>query len=108
VRDPAAARRLECRYGDALDVSSSPDVRSLTSIVGLYVGADRVLHHPVSVPGSDGAVVILGANGPGSVTLFAKQGFVTHSVTVKLPGSDRAERAAVRVAARLVAGNRPG
>jgi hypothetical protein len=106
VHDPHAARRLECRYGDALDVTSYPDVRSLPSILGLYLGTDRLAHHPVDVPGADGAEVVLDPDA-GSATLLAKQGFVTHLVTARLPDAARAERVAVSVATRLVAGNRP-
>jgi hypothetical protein len=105
VRDPRAARKLECRYGDALEVTSYPDVRSLPAVLGLYLGADRLPHHPVDVPGADAAELVVDT-ASGSVTLLAKQGFVTHLVSVHLPDEVRAERAAVSVATCLVAGNR--
>ncbi len=105
VHDPSAARKVECRYGDALDVSSYPDVRSLPAVLGLYLGADRLPHHPVDVPGADAAEVVVDTDG--SVVLLAKQGFVTHLVSVRLPEEQPAERAAISVATRLVAGNQP-
>ena len=105
VRDPLSARALECGYGRALDVVSEPDVRPLPVVVGLYIGVDRLLHHPVDVPGSDGAAVILEQDDAPTLTLFAKQGFVTHRIVVNIGDLDRAERVAVELATQLVAGN---
>jgi hypothetical protein len=108
VAHPANVRRLECRYGSSLDIVSAPDVRSIGTIVGLYVGVDRLAHHPVEVPGADDAVVILNSGDRPSVTLFAQQGFVVHTVVVHAADPGRAERVAVRLAALVVAGNPPG
>jgi hypothetical protein len=108
VPHPANVRRLECRYGPSLDIVSAPDVRSIGTIVGLYVGVDRLAHHPVEVPGADDAVVILNSGDRPSVTLFAQQGFVVHTVVVHAADPGRAERVAVRLAGLVVAGNPPG
>ncbi len=108
IPHPTNARRLECRYGPEVDLVSAPDVRSLGTIVGLYIGVDRLAHHPVDVPGTDDAAVILNPGDRPSVTLFAQQGFVIHTVVVHRGDLGRAERLAVRLAGLVVAGNPPG
>jgi len=108
VAHPANVRRLECRYGPSLDIVSAPDVRSVGTIVGLYVGVDRLAHHPVEVPGADDAVVIINLGDRPSVTLYVQQGFVVHTVVVHAADPGRAERVAVRLAGLVVAGNPPG
>ncbi len=105
VRNRLAARTLECRYGRTLDITSTPDPRSITLIIGLYIGVDRLQHHPVDVSGSDGAAVVLVPGDRPSLTLFAKQGFVTHTVVVAGDDLGRAEKIALEVATELVAGN---
>ena len=108
VAHPANVRRLECRYGPSLDIVSAPDIRSVGTIVGLYVGVDRLAHHPVEVAGADDAVVILNPGNRPSVTLFVQQGFVVHTVVIHAADPGRAERLAVRLAGLVVAGNPPG
>ena len=107
VPNPTNVRRLECRYGPSLDIVSAPEVRSLGTIVGLYVGVDRLPRHPVDVPGADDAVLVDNPGDRPSVTLFVQQGFVLHTVVVQAP-LERAERVAVRLAGLVVAGNPPG
>lgn len=106
VATPTNARRLECAYGPGLDIVSAPEVRSLGSIVGLYVGVDRLPRHPVDVPGAGAAVVVANPGDDPSVTLFVQQGFVLHTIVVH-DRLERAERVAVRLAERVVAGNPP-
>jgi hypothetical protein len=109
------ARALDCSYvvgrGDgtpALELRSTPDPTPLLALVGLYVGTDRLRHHPVDVPHADAAVVIIepGQRSTPTVTLFAKQGFTTHTVVVRLLSEANAERAAIELASLVVAGNR--
>ena len=111
VVDQAAARTLRCRYRPevrdgalAAEIRSAPDVTSLRRLVGLYVGTDRLQHHPADVPGADGAEVVL-QPAAGLVTLFAKQGFVTHVVVVSTARVAEGERAAVALADLLVRAN---
>ena len=109
----SSSRTLGCTYlrtpGDdgsaLLEIRSGPDPTGLDALVGLYLGVDRLRHHPVEVPGADDAEAIFEPE-LGRVVLFVKQGFVTHSVAVSVGGPDRAERIAVRLAARVVRGDR--
>jgi hypothetical protein len=112
VTSELAARTLTCRYvpdGQGrdprlLEIQSTPDPTSLDSLVRLYVGVDRLQHHPVEVAGADEAAIILQPDDD-LVTVFAKQGFVTHAVVLGLADLDRGERVAVRLASLVVAAN---
>jgi hypothetical protein len=113
VESELAPRTLHCRYVPAehdltapsLEIRSTPDVRPLAALVGLYLGVDRLPHHPVDVRGADDAEAVL-APEDALVTIFAKQGFVTHTVVLGLEDADRAERIAVKLAGLVVAENR--
>jgi hypothetical protein len=113
VRDKLAPRAMECGYGrrggsPVAEVRSGPDPTPVDALVRLYIGTDRLRHHPVDVPHADGAAAIVdpGPAAAPAVTVFAKQGFVTHTVVVRLPDEEDAERAAVELAGLVVAGNR--
>ena len=109
--DPQTARTLDCRYvasqqsAPVLEIRSHPDTNPVGALVRLYVGVDRLRHHPVDVPGSDGAEAVLQPEDE-LLTMFVKQGFVTHTVVVRLADLDRGERVAAAVAAAVVDGNR--
>ena len=113
VEDKMTGRSLDCSYVPAkrsrdapfLELLSTPDPTPLDAIVGLYLGVDRLRHHPVDVPGASDAEVIFAPDVATSVTVFAKQGFVTHTVVIGIDDEDRAERLAVKAATLLVAGN---
>jgi hypothetical protein len=112
VTSELAARTLTCRYEPDgpdrnprfLEIQSTPDPTSLDSLVRLYVGVDRLQHHPVEVAGADDAEIILQPEDD-LVTVFTKQGFVTHAVVLGLADLERGERVAVRLARRVVAAN---
>jgi hypothetical protein len=121
VEEELAPRTLDCSYrarsrsaaGPLLEIRSTPDPRSLDVLVGLYLGGDRLPHHPVDVAGADDAELVSDPS-RGLVTVFAKQGFVTHVVVLTPTGpggaldgeADGAERGAVSLAGTVVAGNR--
>ena len=112
VVNPAAARTLRCGYqpadnGDgrpSAEIRSAPDVTSLRRLVGLYIGTDRLQHHPVEIAGANGAEVVLQPNA-GLVSVFVKQGFVTHLVVVRTHGPASSETAALRLADLVVRAN---
>ncbi len=113
VEDEMTGRSLDCSYVPAkqtpgapfLELLTAPDPTPLDAIVGLYLGVDRLRHHPVDVPGASDAEAIFDPDAGTSVTVFAKQGFVTHTVVIGIDDDDRAERLAVKAATLLVAGN---
>ena len=113
VEDKMTGRSLDCSYVPAkqtpdapfLELLSAPDPTPLDAIVGLYLGVDRLRHHPVDVPGASDAEAIFDPEVATSVTVFAKQGFVTHTVVIGVDDVDRAEPLAVEAATLLVAGN---
>jgi hypothetical protein len=113
VEDKMTGRSLDCSYVPAkqmpdapfLELLSAPDPTPLKAIVGLYLGVDRLRHHPVDVSGASDAEAIFDPDVATSVTVFAKQGFVTHTVVIGIDDVDRAERLAVKAAGLLVAGN---
>jgi len=113
VEDTMTGRSLDCSYVPAkqtpgapfLELLTAPDPTPLNAIVGLYLGVDRLRHHPVDVPGASDAEAIFDPDVATSVTVFAKQGFVTHTVVIGIDDVDRAERLAVQAATLLVAGN---
>jgi hypothetical protein len=113
VEDKMTGRSLDCSYVSAkqtpeapfLELLSTPDPTPLDAIVGLFLGVDRLRHHPVDVPGASDAEVIFDPAIQASVTLFAKQGFVTHTVIIGIDDVELAERLAVEAATLLVAGN---
>jgi hypothetical protein len=113
VEDKMTGRSLDCSYvpskqtPDApfLELITAPDPTPLDAIVGLYLGVDRLRHHPVDVPGASDAEAIFDPDAGNSVTVFAKQGFVTHTVVIGIADDDRAERVAVEAVTLLVAGN---
>jgi hypothetical protein len=113
VTSELAPRTLTCGYAPDqrdgkwpfLEIQSIPDPTPLAALVGLYLGVDRLQHHPVDVAGADDAEVILQPD-DGLVTVFAKQGFVTHSVILVLDNLERGELIAVRLARLVVRGNR--
>ena len=98
VTSELAARTLTCSYvpdeqdRDApfLEVRSTPDPIPLDAMVGLYLGVDRLQHHPVEIDGADDAEVILQPDDD-LVTVFAKQGFVTHTVILGVDDLGRGE-----------------
>ncbi len=113
VTSKLAARTLTCSYvpieqqRDApfLEVQSTPDPTPLDAWVGLYIGVDRLQHHPVEIDGADDAEVILQPDDD-LVTVFVKQGFVTHSVILGVDDLGPGEMVAVRLARLVVSGNR--
>jgi hypothetical protein len=113
IKNKLATRTLDCSYIPAkqdvdapfLEIASTPDPTPLAPMIGMYIGVDRLQHHPVDIPGADEAAVILDPGDTPSLTLFAKQGFVTHTFVLGMDDLDRAERVARQLAARLVAGN---
>jgi len=108
-----APRTLTCSYVRAgqdrdapfLEIQSTHDPTPLDALVGLYLGVDRLQHHPVEVDGADDAEVILQPDA-GLVTVFAKQGFVLHSVILGLDDLERGKLFAVRLARLVVRGSR--
>jgi hypothetical protein len=105
VHDPLSGRALTCAYtghGVRLQIRSTPDPTPIGRLVGLYVGTDRLLHHPVAVPGADAAELVeLPAEH--RVTLLAKQGYVTHLLVLSGLPSRRADRLLVALTTTLVA-----
>ena len=94
-----AARTLDCSYVPAetdvdapsLEIRSAPDPGTLDAMLRLYLGVDRLPHHPVDITGADDAEVVLEPE-DGLVTVFLKQGFVTHARGARRRGP-RARRA---------------
>ena len=113
VKSQLAARTLTCSYvpdeqdrdGPFLEVRSVPDPVPLDATVGLYLGVDRLQHHPVEIDGADDAEVILQPDDD-LVAVFAKQGFVTHTVLLGVDDLVRGEMVAVRLARLVVSQNR--
>jgi hypothetical protein len=113
VTSKLAPRTLGCSYvpdeGDGgashIEIQSTPDPSSLDGLVRLYIGVDRLPHHPVDLDGADDAEAVLQPE-DGLVTVFAKQGFVTHAVIIGGADLGSGERAAVRLARLVVAANR--
>ncbi len=113
VSSDLAPRTLTCRYvpdardsgASFLEIQSTPDPTSLDALVRLYVGVDRLPHHPVQVDGADDAEVVLQPDGQ-LVSVFAKQGFVTHSVILGIDDLQRGEPIALRLARLVVRANR--
>ena len=114
VTSKLAARTLDCSYapagtqGDAplLEIRSTPDPGTLDAMLRLYLGVDRLPHHPVDITGADDAEVVLDP-GDDLVTVFLKQGFVTHAVVLDIGDLERAERIGIRLAKLVLAGNSP-
>jgi hypothetical protein len=114
VTSKLAARTLDCSYapaatpGDAplLEIRSTPDPGTLDAMLRLYLGVDRLPHHPVDITGADDAEVVLDP-GDDLVTVFLKQGFVTHAVVLDIGDPERAERIGIRLAKVVLAGNSP-
>jgi hypothetical protein len=114
VTSKLAARTLDCSYapaatpGDAplLEIRSTPDPGTLDAMLRLYLGVDRLPHHPVDITGADDAEVVLDPEDD-QVTVFLKQGFVTHAVVLDIGDLERAERIGVRLAKLVLAGNSP-
>jgi hypothetical protein len=112
VTSELAPRTLTCSYvpdrqdRDApfLEIQSTPDPTPLTALVGLYLGVDRLQHHPVEIAGADDAEVVLQPEDD-LVTVFSKQGFVTHAVILGVSDLERGERIVVRLARLVVAAN---
>ena len=114
VTSKLAARTLDCSYapagteGDAplLEIRSTPDPGTLDAMLRLYLGVDRLPHHPVDISGADDAEGVLDP-GDDLVTVFLKQGFVTHAVVLDIGDPERAERVGIRLAKLVLAGNSP-
>ena len=70
----------------------------------LYLGVDRLPHHPVDITGADDAEVVLEPEDD-LVTVFLKQGFVTHAVVLDVGDLERGERIGIRLAKLVLAGN---
>jgi hypothetical protein len=114
IEDPMAGRSLDCGYTPAtpdagtpfLEIVSTPDPTPIARLVGLYLGVDRLPHHPTDVTGADDAEVIVDPDptAPG-ITVFVKQGFVTHTIVLGLDDVALAERIALQAAAIVVRGN---
>jgi hypothetical protein len=105
--------KVECDYGrrgtpPVVELRSGPDPTPVEALVRLYIGTDRLRHHPVDVPYADRAAAVVDAVSAATpvVVVFAKQGFVTHTVVVRLPDEAASESAAVALAGLVVAGNR--
>ena len=115
VESKLAARTLDCTYVPArmdvdapsLEIRSTPDPVALDAMIRLYLGVDRLPHHPVDIPGADDAEVVLEPEDD-LVTVFFKQGFVTHAVMLGVGDLERAERIGLRLAELVLAGNQPG
>jgi hypothetical protein len=114
VKSELAARTLRCSYVPAeadvdapfLEIRSTPDPVALDAMIRLYLGVDRLPHHPVDITGADDAEVVLEPEDD-LVTVFFKQGFVTHAVVLDVGDLERAERIAIRLAKLVLAGNSP-
>ena len=114
VTSKLAARTLDCSYvpvgmdldAPSLEIRSTPDPGTLDAMLRLYLGVDRLPHHPVDITGADDAEVVLDP-GDDRVTVFLKQGFVTHAVVLDLGDLERAERIGIRLARLVLAGNSP-
>ena len=114
VGSKLAARTLDCSYvpaemdGDApfMEIRSTPDPVTLDAMLRLYVGVDRLPHHPVDITGADDAEVVLEPEDD-LVTVLFKQGFVTHAVVLDVGDLERAERIGIRLAKLVLAGNSP-
>ena len=115
VESKLAARTLDCSYVPAeqdvdapfLAIQSTPDPVPLDAMIRLYIGVDRLPHHPVDVAGADDAEVILEPEDD-LVTVFFKQGFVTHAVILGLGDLERAERIAAQAGGAGGGGEPPG
>ena len=113
VTSELAPRTLTCSYesdsrdsvASFLEIQSTPDPTSLDALVRLYVGVDRLPHHPVHVDGADEAEVVLQPDDQ-LVSVFAKQGFVTHSVILGIDDLEQGEPIALRLARLVVQANR--
>jgi hypothetical protein len=68
------------------------------------MGRDRLPHHPVDITGADDAEVVLKPEDD-LVTVFFKQGFVTHAVVLEVGDLERAERIGIRLAKLVLAGD---
>jgi hypothetical protein len=114
VTSELAARTLDCSYVSAetdvdapsLEIRSTPDPGTLDAMLRLYLGVDRLPHHPVDITGADDAEVVLEPE-DGQVTVFLKQGFVTHALVLDIGDPERAERIGIRLATLVLAGNSP-
>jgi hypothetical protein len=114
VESELTARTLDCSYVPAerevgapfLEIRSTPDPGSLEAMLRLYLGVDRLPHHPVGLAGADDAEVVLEPEDD-LVTVFAKQGFVTHAVVVSVGDLERGERIGIKLAKLVLAGNSP-
>ena len=112
VTSELAARTLDCSYVPAgmdldtpsLEIRSTPDPGTLDAMLRLYLGVDRLPHHPVDLTGADDAEVVLEPEDD-LVTVFVKQGFVTHAVVLDVGDLERAERIGIRLARLVLAGN---
>ena len=114
VTSKLAARTLDCSYvpvergvgAPSLEIRSAPDPVTLDAMLRLYLGVDRLPHHPVDITGADDAEVVLEPEDD-LVTVFLKQGFVTHAVVLDVGDLERAERIGIRLAKLVLAGNSP-
>ena len=114
VKSKLAARTLDCSYVPAemdadapsLEIRSTPDPVTLDAMLRLYLGVDRLPHHPVDITGADDAEVVLEPEDD-LVTVFFKQGFVTHAVVLDVGDLERGERIGIRLAKLVLAGNSP-
>jgi hypothetical protein len=114
VHSELAARTLDCSYvpsemdvdAPSLEIRSTPDPVTLDAMLRLYLGVDRLPHHPLDLTGADDAVVVLEPEDD-LVTIFFKQGFVTHAVVLDVGDLERAERIGIRLATLVLAGNSP-
>jgi hypothetical protein len=114
VKSKLAVRTLDCSYVPAemdedapfLEIRSTPDPGTLDAMLRLYLGVDRLPHHPVDISGADDAEVVLEPEDD-RVTVFVKQGFVTHAVVLSVGDLERGERIGLRLAKLVLAGNAP-
>ena len=114
VESKLAVRTLDCSYVPAetgvgaplLEIRSTPDPGTLDAMLRLYLGVDRLPHHPVDIAGADDAEVVLEPEDD-LVTVFVKQGFVTHAVVLSVGDLERGERIGIRLAKVVLAGNSP-